>query len=303
MIGVAKVPWVLNLVLWKELTTICFFLCFVRVFFFVRAFVVAGALCPPPPPSRPSFVPPSSLLRLSSSLFSFIRLHPHPFHQSHAEAIKKALKSRSSAAPASPRVTPRPRTADKELKKALAQVAHARGAPSEEALATMRQAYDKMSTNNDTLRAQLADEQARAHEEHGEAQRLRGVEQELRTQIQHLQTRATRAEAEALSKGRTVSQLEDQIKNMGSRGRHHQHGASPAGGGFMTPAKRRSSGSSSVGGFRVPMSPAGKRVHKSSVASMALPGEAWVDEVNNINGQLIECLEELARKDDEVRAW
>lgn len=210
--------------------------------------------------------------------------------QRHSEQIKKLMKSRS-AAPPSPRVAPRSEM-DAQVRKALAQVEG--GAPSHQAMRTMQDTFAKLSADNAQLRAQLQDEQARFEEQLAAAERLRGAEQELRSQVQSLQARATKAEADAMSKARTIANLEDQIKHI------HKSGRPPR--GFTTPSpaqgRRRGSGSS---GMRVPMSPAGKRVHKSSVASMALPGEPWVDEVNSINAQLIECLEELAKKDDEVR--
>lgn len=165
----------------------------------------------------------------------------------------------------------------------------------------MRETYSKLAADNEALRAQLGDEQARYEEAHGIAQRLMGIEQELRSQVQNLQGRATKAEADAMSKARTINQLEEQIKNMQGGGGGARRGmVTPSPGGRRSSAGRRSSGGSQSYAPRVPMTPSGKQVHRKSLASMALPGEPWVEEVNNINAQLIECLEELAKKDDEV---
>ena len=53
--------------------------------------------------------------------------------------------------------------------------------------------------------------------------------------------------------------------------------------------------------YSAPKSPSAKMMQQIQVASLQLPPEDWADELSSVNGQLIESLEELAAREDEIK--
>ena len=53
--------------------------------------------------------------------------------------------------------------------------------------------------------------------------------------------------------------------------------------------------------YREPKSPSAKMMHQVQMSTLQLPPEDWADELSNVNAQLIEALEELAGKEDELQ--
>merc|ERR1712166_874971 len=52
--------------------------------------------------------------------------------------------------------------------------------------------------------------------------------------------------------------------------------------------------------YQSPKSPSARIMQARQVASLQLPPEDWADELAGVNGQLIESLEELAQREDEI---
>lgn len=55
-----------------------------------------------------------------------------------------------------------------------------------------------------------------------------------------------------------------------------------------------------IGGYMLPATPTGSQLHTRAISAMNLPPEEWADEVKNLNAQLIESLEQLYEREQEL---
>ena len=55
-----------------------------------------------------------------------------------------------------------------------------------------------------------------------------------------------------------------------------------------------------AGGAMHPVTPHGKTLLNKTLAQMNLPPEEWAEEVKDLNGQLVECLEQLFEREQEL---
>ena len=55
-----------------------------------------------------------------------------------------------------------------------------------------------------------------------------------------------------------------------------------------------------AGGTMHPVTPHGKTLLNKTLAQMNLPPEEWAEEVKDLNGQLVECLEQLFEREQEL---
>jgi hypothetical protein len=69
------------------------------------------------------------------------------------------------------------------------------------------------------------------------------------------------------------------------------------GGGLFTPAGP----SPGFVSLQPPATPQGRNLLQRTLANMNLPSEDWVEEMKELNGQLIECLEQLFERETELQ--
>jgi hypothetical protein len=67
--------------------------------------------------------------------------------------------------------------------------------------------------------------------------------------------------------------------------------------GFFTPAGP----SPGFMSLQPPATPQGRNLLQRTLANMNLPSEDWVEEMKELNGQLIECLEQLFERESELQ--
>jgi len=67
-----------------------------------------------------------------------------------------------------------------------------------------------------------------------------------------------------------------------------------------TPHAFASSFSPMYGGFNQPTTPSGKQLLSKNISHLNLPPEEWVQDYKELNGQLIECLEQLYEREEEI---
>lgn len=173
---------------------------------------------------------------------------------------------------------------------ASAQALAASGGGADERLTavveTLQAKIDAVATATAELREGRGGEQAAtASQLAAERARCETLAFELdgaRRELQEKRDRAAHLEAEA-------ARLREALQGVGSRG-----GVGSSTAVMATPRGRASSAG--------PQSPGGKRLQARLVREMQLPPEEWAEDMGAVQGQLVECLEQLARREEQLGA-
>lgn len=212
------------------------------------------------------------------------------------------------------------------------------GKPDSTLLDHMRNEFKRVQGENDELRHQLEELRALASDAQSESQRLGGMVDVLKSQVEDAKEDAERARRELgaerarpstgqsypVRPGSAASRASDAYGPGGGGGGGVaagavSDGASAFGGGdggesLTTPERVRDRPPSRRDRSRVqqlrmpdsdpwategPMSPSGKRMHEETVTN--LPPEEWATDFANTSAVLVECLEELSKREEEVK--
>ena len=146
--------------------------------------------------------------------------------------------------------------------------------------------------------AKASDSERVAHEMTLNYERVRAEKELIERQLHTAQVELSQARAKALEAPRSNTGMVPATPAVSGRRMPVSVPPTPAVDQVgMTPMSKTIATS-----YAHPKSPSAKLLHEQTIASLKLPPEEWADELAGINGQLIESLEELAQRDDELAA-
>jgi chromosome segregation ATPase len=162
----------------------------------------------------------------------------------------------------------------------------------------IKKIMDAQGENMRAMTKQMNEEHQRAAQAEAELQGLRSKMQEVEDRLHRSEMSKSNLERELQE--REAVNVSHQAQPQALQPRQHGTKPRPA----FTPAIKAAAtvplDTSMRVSFAEPRSPSAKMMHQVQLATMQLPPEDWADELSNVNAQLIEALEEIAAKEDEL---